>query len=1110
MTYDPDAAARWAEATRAAAADAESALIERTAAELAGGIDDNPYWAAAKREQLGGFRRALDENLRPVLATLGDTAAAAVAGAAGEAAAAAAAEVTAALAGAAAEFAESLPGTDAFLALTREAVDQPAAAARNAIEGMNNGILRDIDDAYRRVIADVESRVLLGAQTQREVAQEALDRWATMGITGFTDRAGRRWDLASYAEMATRTAAQRAALDAHNAQLQAMGVDLAFVSDAPQECKRCRPWEGKILALRGGAGPRTVEHEITGKPVEIMVAGTIADARSGGLWHPNALLGDGPVELLGEAQNACRADYDGPSVTVTTARGYRLTVSPNHPVLTTAGWARADQIRVGNQVISQVRADAVPDRPLPHPDLDHVPATRHEVFDALGATGARARGPVSADDFHGDGRHYGQVDVVWAARYLRRVGQADSVELGGHQRFVGSGAGGTRLTCSCPQGTALDRVGAPVGGSLADLDTSGLESATDGRLADAEGGAELLACLAGLVSADQVVEVDLAWFRGHAYDFQTGSGAYITNGIVAHNCRHTMDAYFPGVTRVPTDTEDPEGDRARQRLRELERRVRRAKREQAAAITPQAAAQARAKVRARQADIRAHVDAHPGLLRQPHREQLMTGRPQPGTRPELPPLPRGGGPGPARPGAPGRTPTAAERIEAGDLSGLRRVGGQAGSNEGGLYEAEDGTRWYVKAPRSADHAANEALAADLYRAAGIDVPEVRLGRGAPGLPDRQLIASRIVPDATSDLREQLGRNRKYGRQAREGFAVDAWLGNWDVAGLGFDNIVTSGGKPVRIDVGGSLLFRAQGQPKGPAFGPKVNEWSTLRDPSNPQASTLFAGLTDREIIASAERVERVKPERIRELVAARGLPPDLAETLIERRADIARRANSTRRGMEFDTRAQKAAKGPAALFSTRQRMPTRGEGQGEQFLSDRPIRWTDQEYADRSRAVNFYRDDDYEGINAYYRTGDKTRRREAEDLHAAFNGSELERDVVVHRGIGSPTRMFGDKWYGNDLADVEWTEPAFSSTSTDPRVADYFALEGEDPTVMTIVVPKGTRAIRLSDQAPADRHPTAISDEAEILLDIQVKYRIVRDNGVVDGVRRLDVEVITT
>jgi hypothetical protein len=42
----------------------------------------------------------------------------------------------------------------------------------------------------------------------------------------------------------------------------------------------------------------------------------------------------------------------------------------------------------------------------------------------------------------------------------------------------------------------------------------------------------------------------------------------------------------------------------------------------------------------------------------------------------------------------------------------------------------------------------------------------------------------------------------------DAFAVDAWLANWDVAGLNYDNTVLVQGRAVRIDVGGSLRYRA--------------------------------------------------------------------------------------------------------------------------------------------------------------------------------------------------------------------------------------------------------------------------------------------------------------
>ena len=63
------------------------------------------------------------------------------------------------------------------------------------------------------------------------------------------------------------------------------------------------------------------------------------------------------------------------------------------------------------------------------------------------------------------------------------------------------------------------------------------------------------------------------------------------------------------------------------------------------------------------------------------------------------------------------------------------------------------------------------------------------------------------------------------------FAVHAWLANWDAVGIDGSNVGTTGGKPVNLDLGGSLLYRAQGQPKGDKFDAKASEWTSLRSPS---------------------------------------------------------------------------------------------------------------------------------------------------------------------------------------------------------------------------------------------------------------------------------------
>ena len=66
----------------------------------------------------------------------------------------------------------------------------------------------------------------------------------------------------------------------------------------------------------------------------------------------------------------------------------------------------------------------------------------------------------------------------------------------------------------------------------------------------------------------------------------------------------------------------------------------------------------------------------------------------------------------------------------------------------------------------------------------------------------------------------------------------------------------SGDDIIRVDTGGALVFRAQGKPKGNAFGDKVGEWDSLRGQggaSNPQATTVFGEITDEQLLTSLAR-----------------------------------------------------------------------------------------------------------------------------------------------------------------------------------------------------------------------------------------------------------------
>ncbi|HEY3683460.1 MAG TPA: phage minor capsid protein [Streptosporangiaceae bacterium] len=166
-----------------------------------------------------------------------------------------------------------------------------AALAEELVTGLRATripVLRDVQDVWRDVAARAAAGSILGAQTRRDATQTAISRWVQRGVTGFVDRSGRRWRLSAYAEMSVRTVTAHAMVQGHMDALTANGKTLVYVSDSPRECPLCRPWEGQVLRLNGtlDTGGRYA-HALTGAPLAVHVAGTVADAMAAGLLHPN-------------------------------------------------------------------------------------------------------------------------------------------------------------------------------------------------------------------------------------------------------------------------------------------------------------------------------------------------------------------------------------------------------------------------------------------------------------------------------------------------------------------------------------------------------------------------------------------------------------------------------------------------------------------------------------------------------------------------------------------------------------------------------------------------------------------------------------------------------
>lgn len=252
--------------------------------------------------------------------------------------------------------------------------------------------------------------------------------------------------------------------------------------------------------------------------------------------------------------------------------------------------------------------------------------------------------------------------------------------------------------------------------------------------------------------------------------------------------------------------------------------------------------------------------------------------------------PRGqpGNAGQFGPGGGGKTPSATKPSKSSGLStaplktsGLKRVGEQMGSNPGGVFEDKSGKRFYIKAGRSPEHVKTELAAAKLYGLAGVPTLKYRPVEGGEHIATEmaKLDKARAGDLSPAEI-----------KRAQQDFIAHAWLANWDAVGTGGDNLGTVAGVPTALDLGGALTYRAQGAPKGSAFGDKVGEFDSLRSKTmNRDAAKVFGDMAAADLKRSAANVIEIPDGEIRDAVAAAGLPEAVAKKLIARKADIGRR-----------------------------------------------------------------------------------------------------------------------------------------------------------------------------------------------------------------------------
>lgn len=403
------------------------------------------------------------------------------------------------------------------------------------------GVRESTKALIREIARDQTFQSIAGGDTAQQAGRAMEDILARKGVYSVKYADGSVHGLDDYSEMTLRTSTGLAYNQAAIDGASAYGVEWFEVLDGPG----C----GWITHTSGGPA--------LGKIV------TAEEAGQHPLSHPRCVAAGTEVVPLGGVSAAYRSFYSGPMIEILSARGSRLTVTPNHPVLTDRGWLAADLLREGDQVLNSAGHRPVTARPS-DVNVNNVPAKIEQVFDALGAIGARARFVATPDDFHNDGQWIkSKIDVVYVERPLLGVGQPGPIQSFGHADFVAAvgeldALAGLRSadlslerlpvfagSASCsPAGLHIRSIGR----AGADLDPALFEPLTDDEVANADLCGEILRRFSVEVSLDTILEIRyLDSWLGHVYDLTCAASCYTSNGIVVHNCRRSFAAR-PDVT----------------------------------------------------------------------------------------------------------------------------------------------------------------------------------------------------------------------------------------------------------------------------------------------------------------------------------------------------------------------------------------------------------------------------------------------------------------------------------------------------------------------------------------------------------------------------------
>lgn len=176
----------------------------------------------------------------------------------------------------------AVPQEKNFFGVNEKKLEALISTVNNDLNKAEYAILRKMDDVYRQTIFKTHMYLQNGAKTLNQAIDMATKDFLDKGINSIQYKNGANVNIASYAEMALRTANHRAMLLGEGSKRDEYGIHLVVVSAHANTCPKCEPWQGKILIDDVFSHPNKEYIEKYRDKYKL-----VSEAIEKGLLHPN-------------------------------------------------------------------------------------------------------------------------------------------------------------------------------------------------------------------------------------------------------------------------------------------------------------------------------------------------------------------------------------------------------------------------------------------------------------------------------------------------------------------------------------------------------------------------------------------------------------------------------------------------------------------------------------------------------------------------------------------------------------------------------------------------------------------------------------------------------